>query len=218
MKRYLVDALLVVCALVVTGLVVHRQFFGGQVEAPVALALGVPSDVQMDDISRRDGAIDPAIVVVVFTDYECGFCSRLESSWDSVLSGPHAGRIARVVRHLPLNQNHVYSRQAAAKAECTRAQGLFPQVHREFLARWRNLTPEVMTAVLDSIRIPDLVKFERCVAAESTQSTIDADIALARALGLAGTPVTVIGDSALLGAVSAADLNDRIQKVLSANR
>ena len=44
------------------------------------------------------------------------------------------------------------------------------------------------------------------------------DISLARALGLAGTPVTVIGDSALLGAVSAAELNDRIQKVLSANR
>lgn len=105
-----ITTLLVLCALVMTALVVKREFFAS-IEIPEPL-------YELDEESWRLASEQGVIVgedsvpvrIVVFHDYECSVC-RKTTPILNIVSRKFSGKIAVVYRHLPL------PRQAFATAQ-----------------------------------------------------------------------------------------------------
>jgi protein-disulfide isomerase len=77
--------------------------------------------------SPVSGPSDALVTIVEFSDFECPFCSRVQPTLRTVLSG--AGSDVRIVfKHFPLSM-HAHARPAAIAADCAHAQGRFWEFH-----------------------------------------------------------------------------------------
>jgi protein-disulfide isomerase len=73
------------------------------------------------------GPADAWVTIVEFSDFECPFCARVQTTLDTVL--PEFGSDVRLVfKNFPLSF-HAYARPAAIAAECAHAQGRFWEFH-----------------------------------------------------------------------------------------
>jgi protein-disulfide isomerase len=146
------------------------------------------------------------VTLVMFSDYSCGYCR---------VSAPDIERLLRedpqlkvVWREIPVlgPQSEVAARQALAVAR----QGRYPAFHRALFAGGRPdaraLSAAARTAGADEARIK--------AEADGPEVTreIEANLALARRLGIGGTPAFVIGDTLLAGAVGHDALADAIKQ------
>ncbi len=78
---------------------------------------------KMAEISENDhvqGAENPKISLIVYSDYECPFCQRFHSTMEQIIE-KYSDQIAYVFRHYPLSF-HPNSQQAAEAAECVASQ------------------------------------------------------------------------------------------------
>jgi protein-disulfide isomerase len=147
-----------------------------------------------------DGPADADVTIVQFFDYDCGYCRRSLPDIDRLLSEDKKLRI--VYREFPvLGPNS----EVAAKASLTAARGnQYAAFHRAMYAA-KDLSP----AEVDKVAARFGAKIGNYPA---TQKEIDANRALARPLGLTGTPSWVIGDQVLSGAVGYDALKAAIAK------
>jgi protein-disulfide isomerase len=159
---------------------------------------------------NRDFVVNPKgrVTLVVFYDYNCGFCKKI---------APEVVRIARenpevrvVFKDFTLGMFGPTSEYAAAAARLLNQKGVFLEAHAEMMDR-RPLTDAMVDDILrrNGIDPADARKLEQ---SESQKRYLADQRALAGSIGLEGTPAFVIGDviipgadeNALQGAVSAA--------------
>jgi len=124
--------------------------------------------------------------LVVFLDYECPYCrSAHEPTADFLQQHPD---VRVVVRHLPLTELHPSARSAALAAVCADAQGRFGEMH-DFLMRtehWRS-NPE-WPAIAEEVGLRDVPGFVMCLGSDAAKGRLEADLELARLLGVSATP------------------------------
>lgn len=144
----------------------------------------------------------PGVAIVEFSDYECPFCIRFANRVFPQLRREYidTGRLAYVVRDLPLSSIHPRAYRASQAAECARGQGLFWEA-REMLFRNGPLALEQQES-LGAIRGLDPVSLQRCLKPQ-TAGKVDADIAEAKRLGIAQTPTFLVGRVDADGAIVA---------------
>ncbi len=146
------------------------------------------------------GAEKPDVTLVMFTDYSCGFCRSSLADVDRLLAEDKKLKI--VWREIPILGP---GSEAAARAALTAAQqGRYLDFHRRLFRDGP----------------PDEASVARLLQATSVTASADADdaitqeieknLALARTLGLTGTPTFVIGDRILQGAVGYKALKDAV--------
>lgn len=148
------------------------------------------------------GRQDAPVVFEVF-DYECPYCRTVHAVVDSL----EASGVFRVrYIHMPL-PNHALARPAAIAAECARKQGDFQAMHNELMTtdEWRR--GESLSEVARRSGVTDSVAFATCLNAPSTSARIDSMIALAKAIGVNGTPFFLGPQGLREGAGSAAQLS-----------
>jgi len=153
-------------------------------------------DAQVDAI---EGPADALVTLVVFTDYQCPFCARLEETLGE-LERRYAGKIRRVAKHNPLSF-HPQARPAAAAAICAQAQGRFRAMHDSLFAAPDQLDGPALKNRASALGL-DLGRFERCLKAATTQARITADQKHAAQVGARGTPTTFVNGRRLAGAQS----------------
>jgi len=95
---------------------------------PHAVLNRLDSTLYVGDYIGNPTAVDR---VVVFTDYECPACQRLDANLDSLVRDA-ADSVAVLYRHFPGPQND-YSKPAARAAICAGKQGQFAAYHRALL-------------------------------------------------------------------------------------
>jgi protein-disulfide isomerase len=143
----------------------------------------------------------PTVLAVEFADYECPYCRQMAAAVDS------AARQGAAIgfRHFPL-ASHVKAPGAALAAICAEQQHAFPAMHM------RLMTTEAWRADEDWLRearssgVPDLDAFSRCLSSRQAAARLAEDAALAKSLGLSGTPVVIARAGARLGAVSSREI------------
>lgn len=138
-----------------------------------------------------EGAADADVIVVQFFDYNCGFCRSSMSDIDKLLAADKRVRV--VYREFPVlgpdSENAARLSLAAAKA------GKYAAFHRAVYAAGK-AEPRAVE------RIAKQMGLDLAFAADpAAQAEIDANLNLARPLGMTGTPSWVIGDKVLQGAV-----------------
>ena len=140
------------------------------------------------------GPKDAPITMIVFSDYECPFCRRAESTVEQVLK-TYEGKIRYVFRDYPL-PFHSKARPAAVAANCAVAQNKYWEFNQKnFVAE---ITPEGLKKTATDLGL-DAKKFDECVAKNDMKS-IDQDVADGGAVGVNGTPAFFINGRMISGA------------------
>ena len=138
-----------------------------------------------------EGAVDADVTVVQFFDYNCGYCRSSMVDIDKLVAADKRVRI--VYREFPVlgpdSENAARVSLAAAKA------GKYAAFHRAAYAAGQP-DPRAVERIAKGLGV-DLA----FAADPAAQAEIDANLNLARPLGMSGTPSWVIGDKVLSGAV-----------------
>jgi len=171
----------------------QRVMLPGPVENPAAAAPAAPPaappsqfkkvTVRPDDPAK--GPPDAKLTVVLFSDFQCPFCSRVEPSLRQ-LEQALGGQVRVVWKHQPLAM-HANAMPAAMASEAAREQGKFWQMHEKLFQNQTALDGASLTRYAKEVGL-DLARYDRFVQGGKAQARIAEDQALAAQVGANGTP------------------------------
>lgn len=167
-----------------------------------------PSQESNESVARYDVSVDddpslgPAnapVTIIMFSDYQCGYCKKWYQEVFQPLMQNYSGSIRFVYRDFPLYSIHPSAGSTAEAADCAGDQDKY----------W-----EFFTAVfndsgqLDSLAIQnygqsiglEMEEFNQCLSSRKYQSEVEKDYSYAAALGIQSTPTFFINGIALIGA------------------
>ncbi|WP_309670841.1 thioredoxin domain-containing protein [Gemmatimonas sp.] len=200
------SALLTVCALLVTAAVVRREFFPPVRSAPKNRELR--EALESWGVGRRMGPESAPVALLVFSDFQCPFCSVLQQNLKRIRERyPDAIRVE--YRHMPIENLHPYAFDAALAAECAGDQDRFERFHDALFESQDSIPSEQWSAFARKSGVADVAAFERCVTSRRFDTRVKADMAQARTLKLSGTPSVIVG-STLLGGTPSVSVLDSI--------
>ena len=133
------------------------------------------------------GPHDAPVTIVVWSDYACGFCNRVQVPLDQ-LQRLYPDQIRLVHRTLPLDDDNLVAAEAALAAH---AQGKF----RAMSDRLYGVQGKIDRAGIELIARElglDMIRFRADLDTGTYRPQIQADIADARTLGIDGTPMFFI--------------------------
>ncbi|MCA9535799.1 MAG: thioredoxin domain-containing protein, partial [Myxococcales bacterium] len=172
----------------------------------------VPVTVEHPTLGRSDALV----TVVVFTDFECPFCARLVPTLEAIRQ--RYGRDVRVVvRNNPLafHTHATLAAEAALEAFVQGGQITFRRFHDLLFANQRALDRANLEAYAHQSGL-DLPRFQRALDNHTHLAAVQADAALANALGATGTPSTFINGKNVRGAQPLEVFQARIDTELAA--
>ena len=156
------------------------------------------------------GAKDGDVVLVEFFDYACGYCRASVKDVDRLLAEDPKLKI--VFRELPILGPG--SADAARASLSAAKQGKFLAFHRAMYTAGKPSAATIAEVTrktgLDAARVAGDAK------AADVSAEIEANLAMAQALQLGGTPTFVVGDQVLGGAVGYDALKEAVAKVRAA--
>lgn len=190
-----------------TGLAALRK------KCSVELSFNAPQFVlELDDgVSPAKGSTTPAVTIVEFSDFECPFCSEVQSVLKQVMET--FGKDVRLVfKHLPL-EGHRNSLPAARAAYCAAEQNRFWQFHDALFAS-RNLSAALFEEIAKDLGL-GVPKFQACLNSEHSRTAIVKDIETARLFRIESTPSFIVNGKLIKGALSFADFQKIIERELN---
>lgn len=136
------------------------------------------------------------VTVVLFSDYNCGYCRAVVPMLEQLVQEDPGVRI--VVREFPILGPG--SDVAARAALAANKQGKYADFHHGLFAGDGPVDPDSITALAKDIGL-DMTRFETDRASPAVQAEIRASHDLGRKLGIRGTPGFVIGTRVYPGAM-----------------
>lgn len=152
-------------------------------------------EIATGDLEPRGPANAP-ITLIAFSDYECPYCKRAETTVEEALKA-YPDKIRYYHRDFPLDF-HANARPAAMAARCANEQGKF-WPYRTALFTSAELSADRLKAIADETGL-DRTKFDECVASDRFAAAIDKDMADAATVGVNGTPAFFVNGRMLSGA------------------
>ena len=146
------------------------------------------------------GPKNAPVTIVVFSDFQCPFCSRVEPTLLQIRSEyKDKVRIAWKNQPLPFHPNAMPAAEAAMAAY---AQGndKFWEMHDKLFANQGQLSPAFYDQVAKEIGL-NMDKFHASIEAHKDQATIQADMSAGAAVGAGGTPTFFVNGRKLVGAM-----------------
>lgn len=184
--------ILALCAIVLTSLVVRREFGQPPPPPPPGLAtVEIPNWTEVAADGHADGPAGAPIQLVVFEDFECPACQYFATTSLPPVLEEFQGKIRVIRRHSPLPY-HKLAYPAARAAECAAAQGKFLAMHALLFEKSDSLGLKSFESFATESGIADLETFRACNAISDSLDTIRRDWSVARATGARGTPAVVI--------------------------
>jgi protein-disulfide isomerase len=144
------------------------------------------------------GRADALVTIAMFTDFQCPFCVRVMPTITTLLERHPEARL--VFKHFPLPM-HPDARPAAIAAIAADRAGRFWPFHDlVWAAGGKDLGGRAGMRRFAAMSAVDLTRFERDMDDPRTTETLEADLALARRVGVTGTPCFFINGKKLSGA------------------
>ena len=143
------------------------------------------------------GPASAPVTIVMFSDYECPYCSRGVQSVDAVRA-KYGDKVRVVYRDYPLGF-HKSAIPAAVAARCAGEQSKFWEMHDLLYANQQNLDPVSIEGHADKLSL-DKAKFTACIQDPKHREAIQSDLNAGGLLGVDGTPAFFINGIKLGGA------------------
>jgi protein-disulfide isomerase len=145
------------------------------------------------------------VTIVEFFDTRCPYCRKIEPVMDSFLAGDR--RVRLVYKDMPiLGPASVLGSKALLAAQ---RQNAYVKMREAVMKLPSDTTMAQIEAAARSLGL-DWTRMARDMEDPSVQARIDANLKLARSLGIQGTPALVIGDALIPGAVDIPDLQKAV--------
>lgn len=173
------------------------------------------SRVTYDGDHPWTGASAPLVTIVVFSDYQCPYCQKLDDVLGA-LQFQYAQDLRIVWRQMPLPM-HAQARLAAKAALAAHAQGAYAPMHGWLFANARNLTNETIEAEAAALGL-DLTRFRADIASDWLEDRVSADEDLAKHVHVTGTPGFFVNGRKFTGAQSAEAITVTIEEELQLGR
>jgi protein-disulfide isomerase len=188
-----------ICAVVLTAVVVRREFFPRQTPTRGPRIETVADWKQHHAAGQRLGPADALVTIVEFSDFQCPFCARIQPTLEALRRDAN-GQVAVLYRHFPIAALHPFARTAAAASECAARQGRFKEMHDELYANQKEIGKLRWTEFATRVGVPDTIRFRECIDNGDADARLREDSASAASLRLSGTPTFLINDILVQGA------------------
>jgi protein-disulfide isomerase len=162
-------------------------------------------EVFNDPTSPTAGNPHGDVTLVEFFDYRCPYCKQVEPSLEKVLADDKKLRF--VYKEFPVLGP--VSTTAARAALAAKKQGKYDAFHRAMMAAKGQISDQTVMDVAGSVGL-DIVQLKRDMSSPEVDKTLKADMALADALDISGTPAFIVGNTIIPGAVGVDDLKQAI--------
>jgi protein-disulfide isomerase len=170
--------------------------------------------VRVDGAPVR-GQTDAKVSVVVFTDFQCPFCARLDGRLRELQTlYPDKVKIVYKARPLPMHAN---ARLAARAGVAAQAQGKFWPMHDAMFAHQASLDRAALESYAAAAGL-DVDQFRKDVEEPATNARVSADSQDAEALGVTGTPTLFVNGRRLVGARPMTELVGAVERALAEGR
>jgi protein-disulfide isomerase len=143
------------------------------------------------------GAKSAPVTIVEFTDFQCPFCEKTESTLKD-LRTKYGDKIRLVHMDFPL-PFHSHALDAAKAARCANEQGKFWPYRDALFANQSKLAPADLKTTAKTLGL-NSAKFNTCFDSDKYDAQIKADQAAGEKLGVDGTPAFFIDGRPLTGA------------------
>jgi protein-disulfide isomerase len=214
----IVTATLALCALVTTGVIVHRELFASAARATQPdVANPVFVNNWKSDISRgvQLGSAGAPVQLIEFADFECPFCSEFHKTVKS-LRERYPTQVSLTYVHFPI-PGHRFAMAAARAAECAGNQGRFEAMYDQLFEEQEFFGLKPWSNFAAKAGVPDRTEFDKCIGQMGLIPRVEAGKELGEKLGVKGTP-TVIVNGWMLGRPPSLDQIEAMVKAVLAGR
>ncbi|MBW8728935.1 MAG: DsbA family protein, partial [Inquilinus limosus] len=147
------------------------------------------------------------VTLVEFFDYQCGYCKRAQPDLERLVKQDTGLKV--VLKEFPiLGPASVTAARASLAAKM---QGKYLEFHTKMMGLKGQLTDQVIYDTAQQVGL-DLDKLKQDMNDASVVAELRANMDLAQALGVQGTPAFVINDQIIPGAVGFDALKSEIDK------
>ena len=147
------------------------------------------------------------ITLIEFFDYRCGYCKRAAGAVTQLQR--EDSRVRVIYKDFPILGEA--SELAAKAALASQAQGKHQAFHEAMLAFKGDITKESIVSLAGEVGL-DTTKLEADMRNPEWQTVIDTNRALARTLGISGTPGFIVGTELVPGALDLNGLKELIAR------
>ena len=166
------------------------------------------SEVFDDPATPVGGNPQGDVTIVEFFDYRCPYCKQVQPTLQTLLDQDH--RLRFVYKEMPvLGPSSVLAAHAALAAQ---RQDKYEAFHTAMMAAKGQISEDVVYKVAGSVGL-DLDRLKRDMAAPEIERALKANLALATALDIRGTPGFIIGEHIVPGAIDLDALKNLIEEV-----
>jgi len=147
--------------------------------------------------SPSKGPKGAPLQVIIFSDFQCPFCSRVEPTLTQ-MEKEYAGKVRFVWKNYPL-PFHNNAEPAAEAAMAANAQGKFWQMHDKLFQNQTALDGSALEKYAGEVGL-NVAKFKSDVEAKKFKATIESETKEGQAVGVNGTPAVFINGRKISGA------------------
>ncbi len=199
-RMNVLDAALVVCAVVLMLLVVRKAVSSPEQAKPVK-QLSTPEWEYIAGTGSRMGSAAAPVQVVEFADFQCPACRTLALELRR-LRTMYPNRFAVLYRHLPITGG-ADSRLAATASECAAVQGRFDAYHDLLYNKQDSIGLIPWDDFAMRAKVPRIAEFNACMGQRVVSRRITDDSLAGERLGVNATPAFVVNGALYIGAPSA---------------
>jgi protein-disulfide isomerase len=149
------------------------------------------------------GPAGAAVTVVVFSDFQCPYCSRLKPTLEQLLAN-YPSQVRLVFRQFPLSF-HAQAQKAAEASLCANDQGKFWEMHDAMFADQSALAVDTLKAKAAQLGM-NAQAFGGCLDSGEKAGRVKADLEAGTAAGVSGTPAMFLNGRFVNGAVPLEDI------------
>ncbi|MBM3540851.1 MAG: DsbA family protein [Alphaproteobacteria bacterium] len=147
------------------------------------------------------------VTVVEFFDYRCPYCKRVADGVFETIAAD--GKVRLVMKEWPiLGPDSLFASRAAL---ASRKQGKYAEFHRALMAERGALGEQAVLSTAARVGL-NVEQLARDMMAPEIEAHLRQNHALARSIGLEGTPAFVVGREIVPGAIDAGALKELIAR------
>jgi len=142
------------------------------------------------------GNNEAPLTLVEFTDYQCPFCGRFETTTFPEIKKNYidTGKLRLIVRDLPL-EFHPFALKAAQSVHCAGDQGKFWEMKDLVFRNQNKLDVDSLSGYAKDLSLNGDI-FKSCMADGKHLKDISDEAKYAQSLGISGTPTFILGKTA----------------------
>lgn len=212
MIQKLSTGVLVLCAVILTGLLARRELAPSGPSKPAIVPVQVSAWREYGISGTRMGVADAPVTIVIFSDFQCPSCRVLAERLRAVRN-ERGNHVAVVYRHHPLG-SHPHAKMAARAGECAARQGRFEAMHDALFGAQSLIGDRPWNEFAHEAGVKDLSMFGRCIQSRDVDANLVRDAALAKRLRVEATPTFLINDMRFVGALPLASLHRHIDEAM----